>query len=101
MTITEPTQQITLSPYCNLPFFTIEPNINFDFTSLSFWQLTEMKKFAAQTPLMLFSNYGFNGEIQKGKGTLTVSKLKIWNKAELEQFEDIMDQSWQNFCSYL
>lgn len=101
MTTTEPKQQTTLSPYYRKPFFTIEPNINFDFTSLSFWQLTEMKKFAAQTPLVVFSNYGFNGEIQKGKGTLTVSKLKIWKEAELEQFENIMEQSWSNFCAYL
>ena len=99
---------LTLSAYhqkvpnqFDVPFFENNPNITFQFTNLDYWQLQQMRKFSQATPLMLFSDYGFNGETQKGSGLLKVSKLKIWTNEELADFEEIMDISWHQFCAYL
>ena len=83
------------------PFFANNPNITFQFTNLDYWQLQQLRKFSASTPLLIFSDYGFNGESQKGKGYLKVSKLKVWTEEELGAFEEIMGISWSQFCAYL
>lgn len=83
------------------PFFANNPTISFQFTNLNYWQLQELRKFSAGTPLVLFSDYGFNGETQKGRGCLKVSKLKVWTSQELSDFEEILGITWSQFCAYL
>ena len=92
---------ITISPKLTNRFFENDPRIIFNFTNLTFTQILEIKTFAKKTMLILFGDYGFNNETQKGRGTLKVSKLKVWSKAEQKEFEDIMGQSWSNFNSFL
>jgi hypothetical protein len=84
-----------------MPFFVNNPNISFQFTNLDYWQLQQLRKFSAAAPLTIFSDYGFNGETQKGRGVLKVSRLKIWSGEELASFEEIMGISWQQFSAYL
>ncbi|MEO6069795.1 MAG: hypothetical protein ABIN57_05210 [Chitinophagaceae bacterium] len=91
----------TISPFVPSKFFENNPNITFNYTSLSLWQMMELKRFARVTFLFLFYDYGYNCSTQKGRGTLKVSRLKAWNKNELAEFELITGQSWANFCSYL
>jgi hypothetical protein len=91
----------TLSPFIKAKFFENDPNITFNYTSLTLWQMMELKRFARETLLLLFYDYGYNCNTQKGSGTLKVSKLKTWNRKELAEFELITGQTWANFCAYL
>ena len=92
---------ITISKKITNRFFENDPMINFKFTNLTFTQLLEIKAFAKNSKMILFGEYGYNSDTQKGTGTLIVSKLKVWSKAEQDEFEEIMGQSWTNFNSFL
>jgi hypothetical protein len=63
--------------------------------------MMEIKRFAKETWMVLFCDYGYNCVTQKGRGILKVSKLKAWTKRELTEFEQITGQTWANFCSFL
>ncbi|HVG40720.1 MAG TPA: hypothetical protein VM888_03835 [Chitinophagaceae bacterium] len=91
----------TLTPFIKGKFFENNPNITFNYTSLTLWQMMELKRFARETLLFSFYDYGYNCTTLKGSGTLKVSRLKNWNKSELSEFELITGQTWANFCSYL
>jgi hypothetical protein len=91
----------TLSPFIKAKFFENNPNITFNYTSLSLWQMMELKRFARETLLLLFYDYGYNVATQKASGTLKVSRLKEWSRKELAEFELITGQTWANFCAYL
>jgi hypothetical protein len=91
----------TVSPFVKAKFFENNSQIIFDYTSLSLWQMMELKRFCRESALLLFYDYGYNCATQKGRGTLKVSRLKLWNKLELAEFELITGQTWANFCAFL
>ena len=91
----------TLIPFIKHRFYVNDSYFTFSFTRLEFWQVMEMKSFAAKTPFVSFQNYGFNGETKEGKGTLNISRLKAWTKTELKELEEIIGKGMSNFWSFM
>lgn len=90
----------TILPFSKQKFYEYNSYFTFSFSSLQFWQIIEMKNFAAKTPFVLFQNYGFNGETKEGKGTLNISKLKEWTIKEKTELEEIIGAGIKNFWSF-
>lgn len=88
-------------PYKAQRFYENNSYLTFSFSKLKFWQIVEMKNFAAKTSFVVFENYGFNGERNEGRGTLNISRLKEWSQAEVAELEEILGKGMSNFWSFL
>jgi hypothetical protein len=91
----------TLVPYNKHRFYENFSYFTFSFTQLKFWQVLELKNFAAKTSFVVFENYGFNGEKNEGRGSLNISRLKEWTKDEVAELEEILGKGMSNFWSFL